>query len=135
MNRYLCVCLFAALSILALVKGQASNCVTGSKCDACEAGRFWTVRIGSRQVKVCSPKCLKSCRAGNQPDGRPFCTCYDPADITGDCWKGDQCNTCLASPNKGYVGNINGISVCCANCERSGLALSSRSCSCLHNGP
>ncbi|XP_052233139.1 uncharacterized protein LOC127845998 [Dreissena polymorpha] len=34
--------------------------------------------------------------------------------ITGDCWKGNQCDTCLAGPNKGYVGKINGISVCCA---------------------
>jgi len=42
-------------------------------------------------------------------------------EMHGDCWKGGICNTC----GHGYVGNVNGMPVCCQNCEKSGMALPS----------
>eukprot|EP00111_Clytia_hemisphaerica_P024068 TCONS_00070964-protein len=49
--------------------------------------------------------------------------------IGGDCWQGVSCGTC-----GGWQGSINGVPVCCAYCEKSGMALRSTSCNCLHNG-
>ena len=57
--------------------------------------------------------------------------------IGGDCWKGTQCEKCLAGQNRSAVGHINSIPVCCENCEDSGLEihLGGDFCKCLHNGP
>lgn len=57
--------------------------------------------------------------------------------ISGDCWQGALCEQrCLTSASKaGFVGLINETPVCCPFCERSGLAISSSSCNCRHNGP
>ncbi|XP_052813800.1 uncharacterized protein LOC128240871 [Mya arenaria] len=132
------VCVFY---LWASAEGVPSNCRVGSACNACPEGQYWTVKVNDalgrpRDLKVCSPTCSKYCRAGNRAsDGRPWCQCYDPADIRGDCWKGAQCDTCLAGANAAYGGNINSIPVCCANCEASGLMLGSNLCNCLHNGP
>uniref|UniRef100_A0A7M5XMZ7 Uncharacterized protein n=1 Tax=Clytia hemisphaerica TaxID=252671 RepID=A0A7M5XMZ7_9CNID len=49
--------------------------------------------------------------------------------IDGDCWQGVDCVTC-----GGWQGGIYGVPVCCAYCEKSGMALRPTSCDCLHNG-
>ncbi|XP_053402560.1 uncharacterized protein LOC123548352 [Mercenaria mercenaria] len=128
----LLVVIYACVS----VNGARSNCKFGTDCEKCSKGHFKMVRLGERDVKVCCSGCSKYCKAGNRrSDGRPYCTCYYPKDIKGDCWKGEQCETCLKGPNNGYVGYINIIPVCCAKCERSGLMLGRKLCNCRHNGP
>ncbi|XP_060556250.1 uncharacterized protein LOC132716923 isoform X2 [Ruditapes philippinarum] len=116
-----------------------SNCEIGSYCDRCQEGYYKIVNVESIYVKVCCPGCKKNFNAGNrESDGIPFCTCNYPEDrrkIKGTCWNGPQCEPCLNGPNKTYVGFINSIPVCCANCERSGLMLGGNECNCLHNGP
>ncbi|VDI36340.1 Hypothetical predicted protein [Mytilus galloprovincialis] len=58
----------------------------------------------------------------------------DERKIKGDCWKGLACSAC----DKTVVGNINGVPVCCENCEKSGIRYGREgkysTCDCLHNG-
>ena len=46
--------------------------------------------------------------------------------LKGDCWQGTQCALC----DRNWVGNINGVKVCCSKCEKKGFVMSPNSCSC-----
>ena len=48
--------------------------------------------------------------------------------LKGDCWQGAQCANC----DRGYVGSLNGVDLCCQNCERKGLRISPNTCYCNH---
>ncbi|XP_071156862.1 uncharacterized protein [Mytilus edulis] len=113
---------------------KRTNCGIGSICDRCD--HFKHILIGEDYVKVCCKSCSEHFVAGYYEDGdktQPHCACkYDY--IKGDCWKGLACSAC----DKSVVGNINGVPVCCENCEKSGIRYGFEgqynTCDCLHNG-
>ncbi|XP_045194348.2 uncharacterized protein LOC123549971 [Mercenaria mercenaria] len=135
MDRIQCLSQFLGLLCIAYmlttVDAGESNCRTGDACNSCPDGHFHMLNVNNKNIRVCCDGCKKYIQSGHRiSDGLPYCSCYDPKDIAGDCWKGDQCSSC----DSGSVGHINSIPVCCANCEDSGLAIGGRFCSCLHNG-
>ena len=46
--------------------------------------------------------------------------------VKRDCWQGLQCAKC----DRKWVGSINGVEVCCQNCEEKGFTITSNSCFC-----
>ncbi|KAL4235166.1 hypothetical protein ACF0H5_006804 [Mactra antiquata] len=139
MNRkYISLLSILSLCFISADEHLRSNCNLGYECDKCGRGRYKKIKILSDRVKVCCPNCTEYFLAGNKLVDKhvvPYCSCYSPDDIKGDCWKGEKCKTCLQSKNKDYVGSINSIPVCCQDCERSGLLIGPKICECLHNGP
>ncbi|VDI36339.1 Hypothetical predicted protein [Mytilus galloprovincialis] len=113
---------------------ERTNCGIGHICDRCD--HFKHILVGENYEKVCCKSCSEHFIAGNYEDGDktiPHCACiYDK--IKGDCWKGLACSAC----DKTVVGNINGVPVCCENCEKSGIRYGREgkysTCDCLHNG-
>ncbi|CAC5411240.1 unnamed protein product [Mytilus coruscus] len=109
-----------------------SNCGVGRICDRCD--HFKHILVEDYFLKVCCKSCSEHFEVGYFKDGdktQPACTCqYDK--IKGDCWKGLACSACKDT------GKINGVPVCCENCEKSGLrfGLGDKypTCDCLHNG-
>ncbi|KAJ8303105.1 hypothetical protein KUTeg_019501 [Tegillarca granosa] len=121
----LCICIS-----IGIMTARRTNCAIGNACDKCGSNSKIITRYN---IKVCCSSCSAEFKAYNLANGRRgYCNCYERKlnSISGDCWKGSQCANCGNS-----TGSINGVPVCCANCEQSGMALSPSSCNCLHNGP
>ncbi|XP_067686677.1 uncharacterized protein [Haliotis asinina] len=99
------------------VSGSAKK---GEECSG--TGMTTYVRLNSMPICCPDPLVAKQVRR-NAADGSYIFDCEQ----LGDCWRGSQCSTC----NQSYVGNINGVNVCCSNCDEYGLRLGpGNSCSC-----
>ncbi len=92
----------------------------GEECSAPGMTQYFTLNT----MPICCPNPLVAVRVQpNDANGNFIFNCEN----RGDCWRGSQCSGC----NQSFVGSINGVNVCCPNCEERGLILGSGgSCSC-----
>nr|ABW90689.1 latent transforming growth factor beta binding protein [Haliotis diversicolor supertexta] len=98
--------------------------VTGSarKGEECSVAGM-TTYFRLNQMPICCPDPLVAEHVRSNSDGSYIFNCEQ----RGDCWRGSQCSTC----NQSYVGNINGVNVCCSNCDAYGLRLGpGKNCNC-----
>ncbi|KAK6172104.1 hypothetical protein SNE40_018057 [Patella caerulea] len=122
-NNAFCECDFTR------IKG---NCERGEQCTGIKA---ILSPFSFNGMKICcetfTGRVSRFNQTGNTRDY--ICQCSEPPvpnadDWTGNCWKGSQCNGCDA----GYVGNVNGLKLCCANCVKKGLNINAgrKTCNC-----